>query len=272
MEAVLAKPHHECNIPQRRRGSLYETGETVLAGRCYLYRLGQRLFGSEPTEELLEAAFSSFARDAFGMFVDLDADETADAICVLDIARTTFESDRPAFVEEAREAYTRLFLGPSTLPSPPWESVHVPGDRTLFNATTLKVRRFYAEKGFRSQEYPHVADDHLAIELDFLTALSQKSLEALRASNIETARTLLDDQRDFLIAHPARWTDAFAKKLVEHLSTSESPAPVAFYGALASATAAFIACDLEVVDGMLASLSEANNHNLTGIDKQGERQ
>ena len=205
------------------------------------------------------------------MFVGLDAEETADAICVLDMARTTFESNRPAFVEKAREAYTRLFLGPSTLPSPPWESAHVPGDRTLFNATTLRVRRFYAEKGFRSQEYPHVADDHLAIELDFLAALSQKTLEALRASNAEAARTLLDHQRGFLIAHPARWMDAFAKRLVEHLSKCESPATVAFYGALASATAAFIARDLEVVDDMLASLSETDNHNPTGIDKQGAR-
>ena len=264
MEATLASEHRAPGEPSALDAPFEEALETLLAGRSYLYRLGQRLFGDEPDEDLLREALSPLALEALGLFVDLEAGEAAAAVRVLDTACASFDARSEAFADDARAEYTRLFLGPGTLPSPPWESAHVSSDRTLFNAATLEVRRFYASRGFRPREYPHVADDHLALELDFLAALSQESLVALRAGDFDSLRALLRDQREFLHAHPMRWVESFVTQMSQSPTKTGKPDPAMPYAAFASLAAAFVAGDAEAVDDILDALEQPRKPRPTG--------
>lgn len=264
MEATLASEHRAPGEPSALDASYEEALETLLAGRSYLYRLGQRLFGDEPDKALLREALSLLALEALGLFVDLEAGEAAAAVRVLDAACADFDARSETFTDDARAEYTRLFLGPGTLPSPPWESAHVSSDRTLFNAVTLEVRRFYVSKGFRPREYPHVADDHLALELDFLAALSQECLAALRADDFDSLRALLRDQREFLHAHPMRWAESFARQIPRSPTKTGEPNPSMLYSEFASLAATFIAGDAEALDDMLDALEQSGKPRLTG--------
>ncbi|MCB8816455.1 molecular chaperone TorD family protein [Desulfosporosinus shakirovi] len=70
--------------------------------------------------------------------------------------------------------YTRLFIGPTKLPVPPWESVYVSKERLLFQESSLKVRQrqCYLNYNFLPAKYRSEADDHIALELDFMYNLS----------------------------------------------------------------------------------------------------
>ena len=82
------------------------------------------------------------------------------------------EKQNPAFLEEAKDEYTRLFIGPMSLVAPPWESVYGQKDAMLFQESTLEVRNTYRQYGLIPEGYPHVADDELTADLtgssDFL--------------------------------------------------------------------------------------------------------
>lgn len=116
-------------------------------------------------------------------------------------------------LEKLKDEYTRLFIGPNKLPAPPWESVYTNEGNLLFQKSTLKIRQTYLDEGLLPAEYPHVADDHLAIELDFMLRLIQKlsteDLEVMAAlSNLQT-------EERFLQEHLLTWVPLFEKAMVE---------------------------------------------------------
>lgn len=61
-----------------------------------------------------------------------------------------------------------MFIGPRELPAPPWESSYLNEDKLLFQEETLQVRMSYLKYNFIPKNYPHEADDHIALELDFM--------------------------------------------------------------------------------------------------------
>ena len=69
------------------------------------------------------------------------------------------------------EGYYRLFVSPS-LEVSPW-GIHVcwQPSAPLFQESTLDVRNFYKSLGYVVDKFQQVADDHIAIELGFLSAL-----------------------------------------------------------------------------------------------------
>ena len=106
------------------------------------------------------------------------------------------------------------------------------------NATTLSVREFYRTCGYEAQEYRHVPDDHLAIELDFLAALAQDALDACDAGDAQRAQDAFDAGTSFLKSHLSQWVGEFASDLRER---DGSP----FYCAVADAIVAFVQADCE---------------------------
>lgn len=102
---------------------------------------------------------------------------------------------------------------PLSLPAPPWGSYYASKDATLFGLETLAVRKAYLEQGFIPERYPSEADDHIALELDFMFILADKTLESFNDGQIDEAYGFAKVQNDFLQAHLLNWVPLFAADL-----------------------------------------------------------
>lgn len=241
----------------------HEETHAQLAARHYLYELFQSLFGNEPAAPLLEAVDRDVVADALSIVLPQGSVET-------EIQRILQVFEAPAeYLPSMERDYTQAFVGPHDLPAPPWESVYVSSKRLLFQISTLQIRDIYRSQGFIPKEYPHVADDHVALELDFLAQLAQRALHSYAASlgdefvdgsemvevNIDDAAEgvgifveAIDVSHSFVSEHLAKWVDALAQRFVVWRSDS-------FYADAALVLASFVHAD----EGLLSQLEQATD-------------
>jgi TorA maturation chaperone TorD len=208
-----------------------EEFETVLAARQYLYVLYENILGNEPTVEQLQAIDAGAAREALALVraaagVGDEDDELASMPFLDDL------EGRVQALDQARSDYTRLFLGPGKVPVPPWESVYATKSRVLFTEETLQVRETYRANGYLPADYPHVADDHLALELDFMAHLAGEALEA----GPDDRLAYLHTSKQFLNDHLLKWAPSYAADM-------QAQSREHFYAAVAQSLAGFLQLD-----------------------------
>lgn len=144
-----------------------------------------------------------------------------------------------------KNEFTRLFLGPAKLPVSPWESVYRAKNRLVFTEETLAVREAYRAAGLLSRTYRSEPDDHIAIELSFLSLLANETARCYEEGDlIETAR-LLNLQREFLRGHAIFLTEKISNGLACLNDISD------FYPALSCLAFHLCAVDLDMIDELL---------------------
>ena len=188
-----------------------EAVELLLSNRLFLYSLMHKLFGREPDEELLNILTDEHTGEAFGLLSEEEKD-IMDRTAVF-LGEIRKEKQNPAFLEEAKDEYTRLFIGPMSLVAPPWESVYGQKDAMLFQESTLEVRNTYRQYGLIPEGYPHVADDSLALELHFMALLAQRGLDAFYAGKNDDLTADLTGSSDFLKKHLLVWVPKFLERM-----------------------------------------------------------
>lgn len=201
-----------------------------LAARTFLYTFFHRLTSAELDETLDGEGLAAVLGDAaevLGLQNNGAMRGLLDALPLM--------GDLPA----RRREFMRLYVGPAKLIAPPWESVYAEQGRSLFTATTLDVRNAYRAQGMLPAAYPHVADDHLSIELDFMAQLAramQAAQEEGRAQDEQDARKA---SADFLAAHLLRWVPAYAGEMARKAKADDGT----FYPTAMAALAAFLRAD-----------------------------
>ena len=188
-----------------------EAVELLLSNRLFLYSLMHKLFGREPDEELLNILTEEHTGEAFTLLSEEEKDIMDRTAAFLKEVRE--EKQNPAFLEEAKDEYTRLFIGPVSLVAPPWESVYGQKDAMLFQESTLEVRNTYRQYGLIPEGYPHVADDSLALELHFMALLAQRGLDAFYAGKNDDLTADLTGSSDFLKKHLLVWVPKFLERM-----------------------------------------------------------
>ena len=188
-----------------------EAAELLLCNRLFLYSLLHKLFGREPDEELLNILTEEHTGEAFALLSEEEKDIMDRTAAFLKEVRE--EKQNPAFLEEAKDEYTRLFIGPVSLVAPPWESVYGQKDAMLFQESTLEVRNTYRQYGLIPEGYPHVADDSLALELHFMALLAQRGLDAFYAGKNDDLTADLTGSSDFLKKHLLVWVPKFLERM-----------------------------------------------------------
>ena len=222
----------------------------LLSALHYVYSVFQRIMGDVPTLELFNAIDVPLLSEAFEI-VGVSASDVQPFLDML--------ADPALDVDTLARDYARIFVGPSALPAPPWESVYRDRKRVVMTATTLAVRDAYRAQGFIPARYPHVPDDHLALELDFMAALAGEALQAAQAEDMPVendasgvvgsdaqgdvdgsrCRELVSVANRFCADHLGVWVADFARDVSERDGS-------AFYSAAAWALAAFVAADKAV--------------------------
>lgn len=212
----------------------------VSSNRTYLYRLLHNFFGNEPALEAINILTSDHTQTALSL---LSIQESLNY--VRDFAEQ-FNTNKEAALEKCRSEYTRLFIGPTKLPAPPWESVYVTKDRLIFQESTLEVRRCYLKYNFEPVHFRSEADDHIALELDFMSNLSHLVETSLQDDKISEAVEILKDQQAFLEDHLLAWVPQFVTDL-------EAATSHPLYRGMAFILNDFLKADLALVGELLDS-------------------
>src|SRR3990172_7572016 len=121
-----------------------------------------------------------------------------------------------AVASELLVEYGRLFLGPGTLPCPPYGSMYLDG--VVMGPSTLEVVRRYRDENLRVAASWKEPPDHIAVELGFMARLSAAHSRAADANNTAEAARLLHAHAGFLHDHLGRWGPLFAERLGQNTS------------------------------------------------------
>ncbi|MDR1713142.1 MAG: molecular chaperone TorD family protein [Coriobacteriales bacterium] len=181
----------------------------ALAARAGVWRILQRIFGELPDDSLLAELACGAAEEVLVVFTGI-SDEYDVASSALKDAAVRHLAAGTEGVNQLRDGYTRMFIGPGKVEAPIWESVYRGNDNALFQPITLEVRQQYATAGFLPAAYPRIADDHLALELDFLRALAEQAGAAAYAGDQQLYAVSLTASLEFEQEHLAVWSADFA--------------------------------------------------------------
>ncbi|WP_231689607.1 TorD/DmsD family molecular chaperone [Bacillus sp. FJAT-27245] len=157
-----------------------------------------------------------------------------------------FFSGAPCLKREATE-FSRLFIGPGTLPAPPWESFYRSSEQMLFDDVMYEVRQHFHREGLWFVKENNEPDDHLAVELEFMLTLIIKGIHVEEEHEFFI---ILEKQRDFLSKHLGQWIGDFGKRLAESTDSK-------LYKGAAILAADFIANDLDFLNELVEGLSDA---------------
>lgn len=217
----------------------------LLANRSYLYRLLQRIFGGEPQAEVLKVVTDPHTREALQLLLQEDEHLFDKHFEVLSEVARALAAEPEQTMDKLKSEYTYLFIGPNSLPAPPWESVYLTKERVLFQESTLNVRRAYLKYSFLPSNYPHEADDHLGLELDFMAHLSQVAQDHFDQGRLEEMKAILADQQAFLRDHLLLWIGDFAQDIQKSKTHY-------FYPPMADLTKHIVKIDAELLDELTA--------------------
>lgn len=206
-----------------------EVVRLALMGRTAIYGALYGAFANEPSTEMLKVLRSEELR----LWVETLMGEEG-AVLLDDVLGC------PASEDALACAYTRLFVGPARPEAGPWESLYRGKEATLFCQTTLDVRRCYVEEGLIPQGYPHVADDHIALELDYMRRLGERAVNAWETGDEAVLRETLEASRRFVDEHLKQWVQPWTDAL-------EAAPHGMFYRELGALLAAYVSRDRQLV-------------------------
>jgi TorA maturation chaperone TorD len=154
---------------------------------------------------------------------------------------------------ELAAEYAGLFLGVRQMPPHPSESVYSSKDHLIMQKARDDVLKIYRDMGLEKVSKFTEPEDHIALELQFMSYLSGKTGEALKNKDHVAAERYLKVQRDFLNQHLGKWVP-------ELVTDIKRGARREFYAAIAKITEGYVKNDEEVVLEMIDSLPPPTNY------------
>ena len=115
-----------------------------------------------------------------------------------------------------KEDYVELFTGVGNPLAPPYESIYVNPDSQLPGKHKPEVREFYKSYGWESKYNGKIPEDHLGVELLFLTLMVEKLLEM----DDEFCNTEMRNEiRRFIKQHLISWIPDWNKNVQRNAIT-----------------------------------------------------
>jgi TorA maturation chaperone TorD len=226
-----------------------EETHIILECRAHNYLFFQSVFGSEPSEKLLEAITKNENRLTFDVF-NMEKDSPyAPALYNAFLAIDALKDCVNDSLDALQSDYTRLFFGPMKLEAPPWESIYRSHKDLLFTEDTLNVRNAYRAQGFLPAEYPKVADDHIAIECAFMAQLAGRMKDTYQTQDSETYKNALVASQQFLKEHLLVWIGSYVMALESSNSKANS-----FYPIVGKLAWEFMLIDQSILEDLTSEL------------------
>ena len=161
--------------------------------------------------------------------------------------------------------YVHTFLGSGVSgysAAYPFESVYTSPKRLMMQQARDEMLAIYKAAGLGKADSWKDAEDHLAVQLEYMTVLSTRISENYDAGNEDETIALLVSQKNFLEDHLLAWYPMMATDIEKFAKTS-------FYQGLGKLTSGFFESDKEFLDDILADVdfedesANAREHELS---------
>jgi len=123
------------------------------------------------------------------------------------------------YVEALAVEYARLFVGPKNPPAIPYASFYLSESKTVMTDITTGVRKRYLDAGMAVKDLYSTPDDHIGIELEFISYLTEKIIDLYENANRSEASKLFELRNNFINEHMVHWVPLFVVRLLD--STQE---------------------------------------------------
>ena len=151
------------------------------------------------------AALPDFDDEAVGLALD--------DLCDFAAVSQARLADGTDMVTEVSYEYTKLFVGPPSPAAAPWETyypaiaegIEAPEPTSGFGEPTFQMRALLREAGLELANENNQFEDHIGIELLYLSTLVTRGAEGEESA--------LGQAASFIAAHPAKWIDRLAVKV-----------------------------------------------------------
>lgn len=207
--------------------NLHCVDKAALTSRKNMYDFFTRVFQAEIDAEFIDSLQSIAA----------NIDENLDHVLA---SYNTQEASVVA--KELACDYSRLFLGMSAHPVPPYESVFLSENHLLMQEQRDEMVALYRAEGMDIGEDFKLPEDHLAAELSFMSHVCGKSLRAIEQNDTHEFARLEQVQRQVLELHLKRWVPLFAQQVAQQESIYRTEP--SFYAAIAKMLDTFIASEV----------------------------
>ncbi|MBU8879632.1 molecular chaperone TorD family protein [Bacillus sp. FJAT-29790] len=220
----------------------------IFYARQYAYDILRRFFLEEPSKAFLKEFvqinmidFFPFKEDSEGIQEGIkDIKAFLSSHDVVNIER---------HYQKLHWDYTRMFIGPFEVPTPPWESSYVGKHGLLFQETTMNIRKRYEKYGIEVRGFNVEPDDHIGFELDFIYHLNElcfKAADPMEEWGLPELRQLLIEQKNFVDTHLLSFVPTFSQGVINEADTD-------FYRGLAKILHQFLLIDSNILKGLLST-------------------
>ena len=165
--------------------------------------------GNSLLKPMSQTASVGLDPDFWSAFPHFNSQEVKDTIdgCKA-YAEACASKDEEQTITDVSVEYTRLFVGPPSPAAPPWETYYPEHEEREVNCgfgeATFDMRRRLREVGLSVQNENHQYEDHMGIELLYLSVLCKRA-----ASGESTS----EDVCAFIEEHPLAWIGRFKDKV-----------------------------------------------------------
>ncbi len=150
-------------------------------------------------------------------------------------------SDEEA-VENVMVEYTVLFIGPGVPKAPPCESLYRSPERIFFGSTSFEMKAALNAHGLESKRKYRQPEDHIGLELMFLSILSNKLLGLEISQQVATIK----EQAAFIDHHLLSW-------IPELCQDAKLNGSVGFYGGFIELIWGILLWDRELIEEFVAT-------------------
>lgn len=207
------------------RGTVY-----ALLGRLYLKELDR-----ETLDELCQALYP----------VESDNPSVAEGYRLIATALSNLWDES---VTELSMDYANCFLGKGVdafSAAYPYESVYTSQKRLMMQEARAEVLAIYRSTGFEKASDWKEGEDHIAAELEFMRAVNEKALAALKRGDEKRAVKAANVQLRFLEGHLVTWVPMMTADMKKYATTD-------LYRGLAYLTEGFLKSDLAFLRSLLS--------------------
>lgn len=221
----------------------------VMNMRCFMYDVLRRFFIEEPSLEYLSYCVTNeiFMKYPFQEQLEeigIGVDEINRYLLFYNV------TDRTEEYEELHWDYTRMFIGPMSLPAPPWASYYLEKDQLLFQNVTCGTKNWYRKFGLGIDKNLSIeAEDHIGFELDFMFHLCRLTIKEFENKRFAGSFEIMRNQKEFIDNHLLRYVPQFSTRILGSAQT-------AFYKGLAKVLRGTITADSELLGVLIDGEAE----------------
>lgn len=163
-------------------------------------------------------------------FPDFDDEAVAEAVraCGRTAAAVAAKAEERGSdpVQDCSIEFTRLFVGPPSPAAAPWETMYRGENVTVgFGQATYEMRTLLREAGLEVRNENNQYEDHMGIELLYLSTLCARQAESPDAEAAQALATFMDE-------HPLAWVAKLRDRIAQESPGGYLAALVSLEGAV----------------------------------------